>query len=90
MTVITIECYDIQSDAEFHDVLAAKLRFPSWYGRNLDALYDCLTDLHVPVTINLLHVQTLIDRLGNFGRAAINCMEQAERENGEMLILNLM
>ena len=29
-----------------HRVLARKLRFPAWYGRNLDALYDCLTDLH--------------------------------------------
>ena len=29
-----------------HRVLAKKLGFPAWYGRNLDALYDCLTDLH--------------------------------------------
>ena len=28
-----------------HDTLAAALDFPDWYGRNLDALYDCLTDL---------------------------------------------
>ena len=29
----------------FHDVLAAKLELPEWYGRNLDALHDCLTEL---------------------------------------------
>lgn len=27
------------------DALAATLRFPDTFGRNLDALYDCLTDL---------------------------------------------
>lgn len=28
-----------------HDLLSGELAFPEWYGRNLDALYDCLTDL---------------------------------------------
>ena len=28
-----------------HDVLARELELPEWYGRNLDALHDCLTDL---------------------------------------------
>lgn len=27
------------------DGIAAALNFPEWAGRNLDALYDCLTDL---------------------------------------------
>ena len=28
-----------------HDVLAEELQLPEWYGRNLDALHDCLTEL---------------------------------------------
>ncbi|HVW40523.1 MAG TPA: barstar family protein [Amycolatopsis sp.] len=27
------------------DAIAEALSFPDWFGRNLDALYDCLTDL---------------------------------------------
>lgn len=27
------------------DAIATALSFPEWFGRNLDALYDCLTDL---------------------------------------------
>ena len=90
MMQITIDCSEIRTQEDFHEIMAARLRLPSWYGRNLDALYDCLTDLHVPVTVCLINVQALINRLGSYGRAAINCMEQAERENGEMLTLNIL
>jgi RNAse (barnase) inhibitor barstar len=35
----------IRSKDEFYDAVAAALSFPDWFGRNLDALYDCLRDL---------------------------------------------
>ena len=38
-----------------HRVLGRKLRFPAWYGRNLDALYDCLTDLHEDTELILVN-----------------------------------
>lgn len=37
-----------------HTYLAEELDFPNCYGRNLDALYDCLTDLRdVRIKIDL-------------------------------------
>lgn len=33
------------SKAAVLDAIGAALNFPAWYGRNLDALYDCLLDL---------------------------------------------
>ena len=33
------------SKVEALDAIGAALNFPTWYGRNLDALYDCLVDL---------------------------------------------
>lgn len=35
----------VTSKAEALEAIGAALNFPSWYGRNLDALYDCLVDL---------------------------------------------
>ena len=52
-----------------HRVLAAGLQFPDWYGGNLDALYDCLTDLTEETSIILLHSQALAETLGtSYGR----------------------
>jgi RNAse (barnase) inhibitor barstar len=31
-----------------HDEFASKLGFPKWYGRNLDALLDCLSSIDDP------------------------------------------
>jgi RNAse (barnase) inhibitor barstar len=35
----------VTSKAEALDAIGVALNFPAWYGRNLDALYDCLINL---------------------------------------------
>jgi RNAse (barnase) inhibitor barstar len=35
----------VTSKAAVLDAIGAALNFPAWYGRNLDALHDCLVDL---------------------------------------------
>lgn len=32
----------------FHNIIAEKLGFPGYYGKNLDALNDCFRDLEIP------------------------------------------
>ena len=59
MKEITINCAKIASMAELHDILARELRFPDWYGRNLDALHDLLTAICEKTQITFLHVSAL-------------------------------
>jgi RNAse (barnase) inhibitor barstar len=40
-----------ESERDLHAALAAALGFPDWYGGNLDALWDCLTDLSEPTVL---------------------------------------
>ncbi len=42
MKICSLEGERIIDRDKLHVILAAKLQFPGWYGRNLDALYDCL------------------------------------------------
>ena len=44
------------SKEELHSFLADKLNFPSYYGNNLDALYDCLTDITYPLLLVASHI----------------------------------
>lgn len=48
-----IDCSNLSHAMELHMKLAELLDFPEWYGNNLDALYDCLTDLAAPVELHL-------------------------------------
>lgn len=41
---ITIDLTDIRDKESFHDRIQEALDCPAYYGRNLDALYDVLTD----------------------------------------------
>lgn len=40
---------------EGHDYLKDALSFPDYYGKNLDALYDCLTEIGVETEIKLIN-----------------------------------
>lgn len=40
---------------EGHDYLKEVLNFPDYYGKNLDALYDCLCEIGVETDITLIN-----------------------------------
>ncbi len=44
MREITVNCENLDK-AGLHRALQDALGFPEWYGGNLDALYDCLTEI---------------------------------------------
>ena len=73
---ITIDCGGIATKQELHEHIAEALDFPDWYGHNLDALMDCLTDLD-DTTITL----TGCDRVGFDADGFWETFEDAEREN---------
>ena len=41
-----------------YDYLEQELSFPAWFGRNLDALHDCLTDIGTPTCLILTGAST--------------------------------
>lgn len=45
MRQITLDGNLLVDAAQVHEYLKQCLEFPEYYGNNLDALYDCLTDL---------------------------------------------
>ena len=71
----------VGSRETLHRTLAAGLHFPDWYGGNLDALFDCLTDLREDTVICLENPDGLERRLGAFGGRALRVLREAAEEN---------
>ena len=71
----------IETREHLHDVLAEQLSLPEYYGRNLDALFDCLTDLHEPTDIVVRHTEELFAHLGVYADVLQTVLSDAEGEN---------
>ena len=61
---IEIDLSDVKSKQEFYEKLCLKLNFPEYFGNNLDALYDVLTDVHPFWKIKLQSCERLRQNLG--------------------------
>ena len=67
-----------------HPYLARMLRLPDWYGANLDALYDCLTEKG-PCTLVVLGAEALRQE-GGWGARALAVLEDAARDNPHLML----
>jgi ribonuclease inhibitor len=85
MNLYQIDCAALTDRDTMHDILARELCLPLYYGRNLDALYDCLTEFP-PCSICLQHVEAL-SALGAYGNALLATLRDAAEANP---LLNLI
>ena len=76
----------IDSRETLHQRLFELLHLPAWYGRNLDALHDCLTELREPVTLRVIHAHALRERLGGFGSGFGHVLDDSLRENEKLTV----
>ena len=86
MKEIILDCRSISDRASFHGRMAEVMDFPQWYGKNLDALHDCLTDISAETVLRLLHWRAAETVLGSYGKAAARVMEEADLENPHFFV----
>ena len=68
--------------AKVHDYLMEMLDFPEYYGKNLDALHDCLTDLEdIEITI------TAPEEDGAIFQRILRVFKSAENENASIKLI---
>lgn len=76
MKQITLDGNILADIAQVHDYIKEMLDFPEYYGKNLDALFDYLTDLdNVEITI------TVPEEDGAIFQKVLRVFKAANREN---------
>lgn len=69
-----------------HRVLAAGLQFPDWYGGNLDALHDCLTEINQPTELVIRGSDTLETALGSYAAAFRRVLTDSAAQNDALTV----
>ena len=79
--LVRIDGAEILSRDDLHDALSRQLSLPEYYGRNLDALYDCLTELSEPTELHLVNKAELTVNLGIYAEVFETVLRDACAEN---------
>lgn len=80
MKKITLDFENISNKEEMHKYLAEEFEFPDYYGGNLDALFECLTDIAEPTAVNI------INAINDYDEQIINVITSAEEENDNLAV----
>lgn len=84
---IVIDGKNIDTKEMLHSHIASGLDFPQWYGENLDALYDCLTDITEETEISLVNSEALHEKLGVYADAFEDVLRDAVYENEKIKLI---
>ena len=84
MTII-LDASRMQTRSTAHPYLKEMLSFPDYYGANLDALYDCLTELGETEVFFINE-----DRAGDFYKKIRRVFRDAARDNADLHILETL
>ena len=66
---------------KLHEYLKEQCNFPDYYGNNLDALYDVLSERQTPLEIKLEYAEELKEILCGYGEAFIETLEDVAASN---------
>lgn len=86
MRTITLDINRLHSVPALHKYLRSALALPVYYGANLDALYDCLTEIVESTQIIVPANVTDNEKLGCYGEQLLQVLQDAAEENENLQV----
>ena len=77
---------EMSSRETAYAVIARVMHFPSWFGNNLDALADCLSELRRDSVVIFRQTSSLSAQLGEYAGMILACFRDCAREVGFQFI----
>jgi ribonuclease inhibitor len=81
MKNVILDCSLAETTAGLHLQLSELLDLPEYYGGNLDALADCLSELHQDTCLILEQPEALLEELGDYAERFFRLLEHCANEN---------
>lgn len=81
MRILTLDGNLMTSKKSMYNHLARVFSLPSYFGNNLDALWDLLNETNEPTKIVFLNVNQALEKLGSYGESFIRLLEKLEIKN---------
>ena len=83
MNIYLLDGKDMTSSETAYRIIEETLEFPEWFGHNLDALADCLSDLDADDTaIVFVNTDALTENIGQYGNRMLDCFREISDEYG--------
>ena len=87
---LLIDMSGIMDEETFHEYVSKKLNFPSHYGYNLDAFWDCITDddqSSMPKVLKVENLTALKGFLPELHDSFVECLKDYAKEFPERQVL---
>ena len=87
--VIELDLASVKTPMELHIMLSDRFRFPSYYGRNWDAFWDCITDPEqstMPKILRLVEWSALSQRMPKDARLLRRTLDALPSERPEITV----
>ena len=88
MKYVFLDGERLLSHADLHRAFSEALDFPPYYGNNLDALRDCLTERTEPVAVIAVNTGLLKEHMGRRWKPFLRLMDDLAREQPPLRFLS--
>ena len=80
----TIDFSSVKHYLEIHAIIQKALDFPDYYGRNLEALWDCLRDMvGEPIHIEIVGLEVIEEQFGDYASKLIETFRELKHYRGD-------
>ena len=86
MEIYLLDGKDMTSRETAYRVIERTMRFPDWFGHNLDALYDSLSEMPPETAVVFVNTGRLAENLGNYAYKVLACFRDSCEEVGYTFI----